>query len=172
LSSDRLAELAAHAGLRVSFLPHPNMSALCSEWSFPASVDVHRYEDVDLQEIFARSAMMITDYSSNVVEAAYLQRPVIYFQFDRAEFFSGLHGRRRGQWSDDHDGFGPVVERASDVLDELEHLVNVGVTPQEPYATRMAEAFAFRDGKSCERVFDSIVAARRPPALSRRTPRR
>ena len=50
------------------------------------------------------------------------------------------------------DGFGPVVDSAAEVLDELERLVDRGMTPGEPYATRMAQAFAFRDGRWCERV--------------------
>ena len=50
----------------------------------PTTSRSYRYEDVDIQELFARGAAMITDYSSNAFELAYLNRPVIYFQFDRA----------------------------------------------------------------------------------------
>ena len=130
----------------------------------PAHVEAHRYGDVDIQEVFARGAAIITDYSSNAFELAYLNRPAIYFQFDRDRFFSGQHVYRRGEWSYERDGFGPVVERVSEVLDELQRLVDSGMTAQEPYATRIDQAFAFRDGKSCERVFESILSARRPVA--------
>ena len=159
------AELAERAGLRVAFVPHPRSVDLLAT-ALPDHVQTYRYSDVDIQELFARGAGLITDYSSNAFELAYLNRPVIYFQFDRQDFFSGQHVYRRGEWSYECDGFGPVVEQAADVLDELATLIDRDFEPGHPYAERMAQAFAFRDGKCCERVFESILAMRRPPALA------
>jgi glycosyltransferase involved in cell wall biosynthesis len=167
LRADRLRLLAARAGLRIAFVPHPAMSMM-ADASVPTDVDVHRYEDVDVQQLFVRGAVIITDYSSNAFELAYLNRPVIYFQFDRERFFSGQHVYRQGAWSYARDGFGPVGESVSAVLDELERLVDSAMVPAEPYATRMAGAFAFRDGRCCERVFESILATRRRPLRSGR----
>jgi hypothetical protein len=167
LRSDRLRLLAARAGLRVAFVPHPAMSMM-ADAHVPSHVDVHRYEDVDVQQLFVRGAAIITDYSSNAFELAYLNRPVIYFQFDRERFFSGQHVYREGEWSYALDGFGPIVDSVPGVLDELARLVDSALLPAEPYATRMAGAFAFRDGRCCERVFESILAARRRPLRSDR----
>jgi CDP-glycerol glycerophosphotransferase (TagB/SpsB family) len=164
LESERLRDLADRCGLRIAFVPHPDASAFLTR-SFPSHIGAHGYGDVDLQELFARGATIVTDYSSNAFELAYLNRAVVYYQFDRDRFFSGRHVYRRGEWSYEHDGFGPVVDNPTAVLDELERLVEHGMTPQQPYATRMAEAFAFRDEGSCQRVVESILSARRPPDL-------
>ena len=163
LRSERLGELAERAGLKIAFVPHPNTVGFGSA-SLPAHVQTHRYQDVDIQALFARGTAMITDYSSNAFELAYLNRPVIYFQFDRDDFYSGQHVFRRGQWSYEHDGFGAVVENVTNVVEELAMLVDRDMKPAEPYASRMAQAFAFHDGRCCERTFESICAARqRPP---------
>jgi glycosyltransferase involved in cell wall biosynthesis len=165
LRSERLRLLAERAGLRIAFVPHPAMSAMAGA-ALPTHVEVYRYVDVDIQELFVRGAALITDYSSNAFELAYLNRPVVYFQFDRERFFSGAHIYRRGTWSYERDGFGPVVGHVTEVLDELERLVGSAMVPPEPYRSRMADTFAFRDGRCCERVFESILATRRRPLRS------
>ena len=53
--------------------------------------------------------MTVTDYSSQAFEAAYLERAVVYYQFDQADFFGGTHVYRKGTWDYDTDGFGPVA---------------------------------------------------------------
>jgi hypothetical protein len=166
LGSERLRQLAERAGLRIALAIHSDASASLTAQALPAHVKAHRLEDVDVQELFARGAVMITDYSSDAFELAYLNRPVIYFQFDGETSFPNQHIHRQGGWSYEEDGFGPVVASTSALLDELERLVDAGMTPQEPYATRMRSMFAFHDGRSCERVIESILSARKPPARS------
>jgi hypothetical protein len=137
LASERLAEHAARAGLEVVLVP-PHETG------------------VDRQPLLARSAAIVTDTSPSAFELAYLGRPIIYFQPHR--------DGRRDECSFGRDGFGPIVHDVDDVLDELERLVEAGMAPRQPYATRIAEAFAFRDQRSSERVFESILAAQRPAA--------
>ncbi len=75
LRSERLSELAERAGLSIAFVPHPNSIEFLTR-PLPAHVEAYRYQDADIQELFARGAVMITDYSSNAFELAYLNRPV------------------------------------------------------------------------------------------------
>jgi hypothetical protein len=161
LASDRLGELADRTGSRVALvLPESVAATFVGVRSVPDHVEVVDHGE-DIQQFLARGAAMITDYSPLATELAYLERPVIYFQFDRPRYLAHLRGYRPGTWSYEADGFGPVRQRVSDVLDEFERLVDGGMAPQEPYAARMTAAFAFRDGRCCERVVESILAARR-----------
>jgi glycosyltransferase involved in cell wall biosynthesis len=162
VESERLARLAADTGLEIMFVPHPNMNEYFSLRSFPAHVRIANYRGVDIQEIFARGALLLTDYSSNAFEMAYIKRPVVYFQFDRREFFSGAHVYRQGSWSYDDDGFGPVALTASAAIDEVEQIINRGLQPADAFAQRMQEVFPFRDGECCERVYQAIRNSTRP----------
>ena len=166
LRAERLSELARRAGLSIAFAPHPHSIEFLTR-PLPDHVEAYRYQDADIQELIARGVVMITDYSSNAFELAYLNRPVIYFQFDPEDFYSGQHVYRRGDWNYETDGFGPVVAHQSQVLDELALLIDRELKPGEPYAGRMAQAFAFRDGKCCARVFESIRSMRHPPLADR-----
>lgn len=163
VASDRLRDLARKHGLEIAYVPHPNMEVYLDVSSpVPDHVGVYRYRDVDIQDVFARGAIMVTDYSSNAFEMAFLGRPVVYYQFDRDQFFSGGHAYRRGNWSYDDDGFGPVATSADDAIDEIERIVKAGSVPADAYAARMDATFATRDENSCERVTSAIIESAQP----------
>ena len=106
------------------------------------------------------AAVTVTDYSSQAFEAAYVERPVVYYEFDRAEFFDGTHVYRKGSWDYETDGFGPVTTTQFEALDAI--AATATSPPQDAYLQRMRSAFAYRDGRCCERTFDSILALTRP----------
>jgi CDP-glycerol glycerophosphotransferase (TagB/SpsB family) len=119
-----------------------------------------RFRDSDVQELLADAAALVTDYSSLAFEAAYLERPVVYYQFDRDAFFAGGHVYRRGSWSYPAQGFGPVTATADATLDALTRVADATVEPV--YAERARDTFPFRDGRCCARAVGAIEALRRP----------
>jgi len=97
----------------------------------------------------------VTDYSSVAFECAYLDRPIVYFQFDRDEFFAGNHTYTRGYFDYREHGFGPVAETEDQVLDAIQQALEGREDPI--YAQRRESFFAFRDGRCCERVYNEIL---------------
>lgn len=98
---------------------------------------------------------MVTDYSSVAFECAYIDRPIVYFQFDRDEFFAGDHVYTRGYFDYREHGFGPVAETEDQVLDAIQQALEGREDPI--YAQRRESFFAFRDGRCCERVYNAIL---------------
>ncbi len=157
LGSARLRELCERAGWQVTFIPHPNMQDYLATSPLPDHVQARRFSDVDIQQVLSEAAVLLTDYSSLAIEAAYIRRPVVYYQFDRATFFSGGHLYRLGDWSYEQQGYGPITETTDATLRALEELASgAGADPE--YAARMERAFAYRDGRCCERT---VAAMRR-----------
>jgi glycosyltransferase involved in cell wall biosynthesis len=146
---------AKAAGKKVGFLPHPNLQSALPGLPIPDEVEVLTFAGQDVQRFFARAALMVTDYSSMAFNSAYLDRPVVYFQFDRDEFFAGAHTSRPGYFDFERDGFGPVTQTISDTTSAVRTLL--GGTPGE-YVERMAATFPARDGKCCERTVAAIEA--------------
>jgi CDP-glycerol glycerophosphotransferase (TagB/SpsB family) len=161
IGSAELKSLADDSSLQVAFVPHPNMQAHIGAADVPDWVSTHSYLTSDVQALMARAAVTITDYSSLAFEAAYLECPVVYYQFDHDDFFSGTHAYRKGGWDASTHGFGPVVFDRAAVLaaarDAITH-----PEPVEPYLSRMRTAFPYHDGRCCERAFESIVSLTRP----------
>ena len=154
LKSNRLRDLAMTHGLRIAFMPHPNVQPYLSEFVLPKHVEILRYADVDVRTVIAHAALMITDYSSIAFNIAYLQRPVVYYQFDLDEYYSGGHTERPGYFDYTTHGFGPVAT----TIDQLEQAVATIVEDGVPsvYMDRMQRTFPVRDGKNSERVYKAI----------------
>jgi len=159
LGSDALREAAERHGLKVAFLPHPVLQPLLPLLDLPDHVVPLSYEGVDVRELFARSAVLVTDYSSVAFNAAYIERPVVYFQFDAAQVEAGEHNGKRGYFNYVEDGFGPVVDTAAEAEKAIITSIEAGRTTQEPYLSRIAAAFPKRDGRCCQRVTKAIIAS-------------
>jgi glycosyltransferase involved in cell wall biosynthesis len=160
LVSDRLRSLAQEHGVRVGFLPHPNLETALTEVRLPEHVVRLTFED-DVQEVFARTAVLVTDYSSMAFNTAYLDRAVVYYQFDRDRVMSGEHVGSKGYFDYHRDGFGPVVLDHERTVNAVADSLASGGVPAEIYRTRIEEAFPSRDGRCCERVVDAVLASSR-----------
>lgn len=151
LESDRLRALCVEQGWELDFVPHPNMQDYLDTSPLPDHVTARRFSQVDIQQLLAEAGALVTDYSSLAIEAAYAQRPVVYYQFDRDTFFAGGHLYRRGVWSYEEQGYGPILTTADEVVNALDQIARDG-GPAPEYAARMQNAFPFRDGQCCART--------------------
>ncbi len=156
LRSDTLRRVCREQGLQVGFLPHPNMQPILDTIELPDHVVPLRYEDNDVQALFARAALLVTDYSSVAFNAAYVERPVVYFQFDAERVRMGAHRGRAGYFDYERDGFGPVTYTLADAEAAVEATTGAGRRTGEPYRSRIEVAFPDRDGQCCARVVRAI----------------
>lgn len=161
LASERLHALASARGLQLVFMPHPNMRQYLSDLSIPDGVRVAAYDEADVTEMVARGRVLITDYSSIAFNAAMIGLPTVYFQFDRAEFYSGAHPGRRGYFDYQEDGFGPVCDTVEQVVTASEFLLE-GATGTADYSERMRHAFAFHDTDNARRIFEAMSRLNEP----------
>ena len=159
LADPRLHDLATAHGLRIGFLPHPNLQPALPNLPLPDYVEAITFEGNDIQRLIAESALMITDYSSMSFNAAYLDRPVVYFQFDAERLASGAHVGRPGYFDYDRDGFGPVTSTIDTTVDAVASIVTThGRRPAPEYQQRIDATFTQRDGRCCERTTAAIEA--------------
>lgn len=154
LTSNRLQSAAAAAGLSVAFLPHPNIRPAIPLFDLDSSIPVIEYSDPDLHDYFARAAVLVTDYSSMAFNSAYLEHPVVYFQFDSERIKAGGHLGRQGYFDYERDGFGPVAESPEDVFAAIESITSGSL--DRKYSDRITSTFPFRDGKCSDRVIAEI----------------
>lgn len=163
LTSSRLRALAAEQGLSLAFMPHPNMAMYLAEFELPVGIQVFNYADDDVQQVLARAALMITDYSSIAFDAAAIDVPVVYFQFDYEEFHAGGHIGRLGYFDYERDGFGPVCTSFSEVEDAVANLIT-GPGSGVDYPERVRDTFAYHDQGNSRRVVEAMLALSKPAA--------
>lgn len=154
--SERLRRMADQHGKTILFCPHPNLAAYIDDFDLPAYIETRDpRRPPSLQEALRESSILVTDYSSIAFEAAYLQRPVLYYQFDRDSFYSDGHLFGTGYFDFDRDGFGPVSADEAALLDGLQDVLEGREHPE--YSRRRTDTFPFRDGRCCERVYQAIT---------------
>ncbi len=168
LQSPQFASAAADAGLQVVFLPHPNFAPYLSALNLPTHVRVASHSEVDVQEMLVSAGLVVTDYSSLAFDAALIERPVVYFQFDREDLYGGAHLTKPGYFSYPDDGFGPVAEDEPSVLAAIEEALAAAPSGDPTYLARMRATFPLRDEGSCARVVAEVLAAQDPADASAR----
>lgn len=109
----------------------------------------------DVQENLIEADILITDYSSVHFDFAYMNKPILYYQFDKEIFFKKHHGH--GKFSFEQDGFGTVISDESDLLIQLEKCLQGSGCMEEIYRKRMESFFSIRDNCNCKRNYDAIA---------------
>jgi hypothetical protein len=161
LRSPELEAACREHGLTLGFLPHPNLESLLPRLDLPAHVVPLSYDGADVQEYFARARVLVTDYSSIAFNAAYLNRPVVYFQFDAELVTQGGHVGRPGYFSYQRDGFGPVTVTADEATAAIRSALAHGADPQPEYQQRIDATFTERDGNCSDRVVEAVRSMRK-----------
>ena len=154
LNSDVLQKLCKKYSYAIVFNPHPNIIPYLKDFEIPSYVSIAN-ENKSLQDLFCKSSLMITDYSSVAFEMAYLGKSVIYYQFDKEEFFSS-HTLQKGYFDYEKDGFGPVVENEENLLKQFENFLRNDCKSFGIYKDNINSAFVFKDGRCCERNYKAI----------------
>lgn len=157
LDSSYISDLILNQGFQVIFAPHPNIQDYIEDFSVPPYIDVWNYGNGGVQELFGESDILITDYSSVAFEMAYLNKPVLYFQFDKNTIFSGGHNFDSGYFSYENDGFGPVAEDLNSLIVNLRSVVENNCDAMNIYQSCIESTFAYRDSNNCERVYQEIL---------------
>ncbi|HEB9317276.1 TPA: CDP-glycerol glycerophosphotransferase family protein, partial [Campylobacter coli] len=153
LNNSTLKKLCERYSYTIIFNPHPNIIPYLKDFNIPSYIKIYNQHE-SLQELFCKSSLMITDYSSVAFEMAYLDKPVIYYQFDKDEFFKSQW--QKGYFNYEKNGFGPVAEDEEYLLKELEKLLQNDCKLFDIYKNNIGSTFAFKDGKCCERIYKII----------------
>ncbi|GAA3607654.1 CDP-glycerol glycerophosphotransferase family protein [Marihabitans asiaticum] len=160
LTSPRLAEMLRDHDAHVVLCLHPNMQQF-RDYFDVAGVRVVQQGEVDVQHLLKESAVLVTDYSSPGFDFSFLDKPVIYFQFDVRPFL--------GRWGSHLDLAtelpGPISHDLDAALDELERTLERGATIEPRYRTRAQRFLTHRDLGNNERVVAAITSARRERSI-------
>ena len=156
LSDERLIAAAKQYGYTLAFFPHPNLQSHLSAFRRNNAV-VFLGPETAYRDVYAKSALVVTDYSSAIFDFVYMRRPVIYTQFDREEFFGGGHVYTEGYFDYERDGFGEVEHDLAGTVDRILEYMAGGCRMKEEYRARADRFFAFSDHNNCQRVYDKLI---------------
>lgn len=156
LNNKTLSDYLKKYGFKLYFYPHYELQKYIH--LFKTDLDnivVCSLNDYDVASLLMKTKLLITDYSSVFFDVGYLDKPVIYYQFDKDEYRLGHY--EEGYFNYERDGFGPVVYNESELTFSLEKILSSGCRVDSEYKIRQDEFFKLRDYNNCNRIFSEII---------------
>ncbi|MHC8608812.1 CDP-glycerol glycerophosphotransferase family protein [Paenarthrobacter ureafaciens] len=93
---------------------HPNVDKRAGHFKFSEHV-IH--SELSYREAITSAEMVFTDYSSAVLDAAFIETPIAYYHWDAADFFREQPYEARVDYSE--DGLGPVFHKHADLVSHV-----------------------------------------------------
>lgn len=154
LCSADLQDMLIRNNYDLMFYPHRNMQRFLDAFrnlDLGGCISIAEPDKIGVQQALKESACLITDYSSVFFDFAYMKKPIIFFQFDEADFrrlqygegYLDYHNTPLGRWCDNVD----------DCLTHLREQIENDCPPNN----HVQEFFEIYDNKNCERTYEAIV---------------
>ncbi len=155
LEDPTILRILEERDLKLIFYPHIELQGELDKFKSPSKrVILADWRDYDVQDLLMRCSLLITDYSSVFFDAGYMEKPVIYYQFDKEEFRKFHY--QDGYFSYEEHGFGPVVETEEALVEAVRECAENGFRMQKKYLDRLAAFYPVRDEKNCERTYQIL----------------
>ncbi|MCT3132410.1 bifunctional glycosyltransferase/CDP-glycerol:glycerophosphate glycerophosphotransferase [Lactococcus lactis] len=151
LNDENLLELLRKNNYRFIFKIHPKFFVQIEDFDIPEEIEIVSTE-LSYNEIYEKSAILITDYSSAVVDFAYLKKPIIYYHSIKEE-----DEENPEYFSYERDGFGEICLSIESVINKVQHYIDNDCLMEEEYVKRVDSFFKYTDKNNSERVYDEIL---------------
>ncbi len=156
INNPKLMELLEKNDFKLIFYPHYEVQQYLHYFSGGNERVVLADKDsFDIQTLLLESKLLITDYSSVQFDFSYMEKPLVYYQFDKDFFFTKHY--KKGYFSFEDHGFGPVLEEEEDVINYIEQEFKSDFSVEKFYQERTNQFFGFRDHKNCERIYQEVM---------------
>ncbi|MCD8368621.1 MAG: CDP-glycerol glycerophosphotransferase family protein [Clostridiales bacterium] len=155
LNDPRLAALLTQYDLYLDFYIHPKFKGYMARFSISGSERVRLipFGEEPLNRLLMECRLMVTDYSSASWDVYYQKKPVLFYQFDVAQY-----NETTGAYIDfDTELFGERVFTPEELLEALKRYAQADFALPERYAALHGERFAYLDKNNSRRVCEEIL---------------
>ncbi len=152
INNDKLINKLNESNYEVVFYPHYEIQQYIQYFNTKSDkVIIAKKENYDVQTLLKESKLLISDYSSVLFEFAYMNKPILYYQFYKLTHY------KMGYFEYDRDGFGDIVKHEDELVQKIIEFIDNDFKVSEKYQERIDKCFKNRDDKNCERIFKEIV---------------
>lgn len=151
INNNNLHRLSKEYKFDILFCLHPNMQQYRAFFENDY-VKVINQSEVNVQYLIKESSLMVTDYSSVGFDFSFLNKPVLYYQFDRNKFI----GKRPSHLDLDNDLPGDIAFELDTLLDCIQEYAENDFTMKNINKKRADRFIKYRDQRSSERIYQVI----------------
>ena len=153
LHSERLNKLLEEYDLVFNFYIHPKFKDYISNFNVTSDrMRLIPYGEEPLNELMMRCKLLITDYSSVCWDVYYMNKPVLFYQFDY-DLYNTIHGSYLDM---EKDLFGYRSLTLDKLLDDFENACKNNFKQPREYEIMRDSKFAFTDRNNSARIVREI----------------
>ena len=157
LKREELFQLASQNELKIRLVMHYNVSPFANLFKevLPDAIEVIPYDEVEsFAEIVNSSKVLITDKSSFSFDFLYLDKPAIYYDFDK-------DAQKENLVFADYSRLGYYCQNEDEVMVNIAHIARNDFVLEEDKAESIDDFFAFRDRDNSRRIVEEILRSER-----------
>jgi len=110
-------------------------------------------KDITLADEITSSIANITDYSGVAMDFMYMNRPILFYQFDIDKYKNEV-----GSYIDlDKEMFGYVAHNKDEAVNQLINLIESGFEVKQNQEYARNKFFRYNDNNNCERIYNTIL---------------
>ncbi|RKQ34315.1 CDP-glycerol glycerophosphotransferase family protein [Oceanobacillus halophilus] len=153
LTSKEINNILIDNNLELVFFLHPKFKQYITEFNIQNNnITIREFLDIKVNEEIMESSLMISDYSSVTWDMFFLNKPVIFFQFDYEKY-----DQYEGSYLDmATEIFGDRVMNIDELAKELKNYVENDFSIKPEFQVLREEYFKYIDHDNSKRIFDSI----------------
>lgn len=153
LNSEKLNDLLVSSNVTLEFFLHPKFKEYTSDFeSNLSNIKILDFKKVQVNEKLMESSLLITDYSSVSWDMHYLNKPVLFFQFDYQDYMN-----LTGSYIDIKKNlFGSSSNKIDELINQVQTVIENGFIQEKNFELLREENFAFTDANNSKRIFEEI----------------
>jgi len=154
LQNPNLHNLLNKSNTTLKLYLHVKMAHFSHSFSTNSNnIQIITFGDESVQELIAFSNLLITDYSSVSWDFFYLNKPTIFYQFDRNTYL-----KKRGSYLDfENDLFGESASNEEDLISIINSCVSSAFKIKDNFLNQHSTFFKYKDKLNSHRLYTKIL---------------
>lgn len=153
LKDSEILDLLKKYNYKIRFVVPPQYRANYKDFYKDDRVEIV-YKNVDFIDEINKCNLLITDYSNLDINVARMNKPVIYYHFDKELFLETQTYTNMFDYK--KNGYGNVVTDLESLKDELNKNFANEFKLEKKYYNRALSNIIVNDNNNCERLYDSL----------------
>lgn len=152
INNEKLNDYLLNKKIKLKVRLHFRMIKFLELLKISGSVELEDIQKINMQKSLLNSKLLITDYSSIMWDIAYMNRPVVLYQFDREEF---LEERGKNSFNiSEKKLFCSCIFDEESLVDKVIDICRKDFLIENKTKEKINEFFAWRDNLNSKRIYD------------------
>jgi CDP-glycerol glycerophosphotransferase (TagB/SpsB family) len=156
LNDERLNKVLEKKDIKIKFYLHHLMHEFIDDITenITGNQIVFLDKGVTLANEIRKSAANITDYSSVAIDFLYMNRPILFYQFDIKEYMEKVDS-----YIDLETGmFGSLAYNKDEAVEKLIEIIENDFEVKKNQKNERDNFFKYNDNKNCDRIYNCILS--------------